>query len=110
MREPTIWVPTRSDTNRAVQSQKMVRGWKFWIEKVEDLYYLCSKSKGADQLIQLRFTVTAKLICAFVFAYADCWFSHAEAHLQEMFHPIQNLLYLPPQNNNMCKCTVSGVL
>ena len=24
-------VPTRSDTNRAVQSQKMVRGWKFWI-------------------------------------------------------------------------------
>ena len=25
--------------------------------------------------------VTAKLICAFVFAYADCWFSHATAHL-----------------------------
>ena len=23
----------------------------------------------------------AKLICAFVFAYADCWFSHAAAHL-----------------------------
>ena len=21
-----------------------------------------------------------KLICAFVFAYADCWFSHAAAH------------------------------
>ena len=31
MIKPTIWVPTRSDTNRAVQSQKMVRGWKFWI-------------------------------------------------------------------------------
>ena len=31
MRKPTIWVPTRSDTNRAVQSQKMDRGWKFWI-------------------------------------------------------------------------------
>ena len=27
----TIWVPTRSDANRAVQSQKMVRGWQFWI-------------------------------------------------------------------------------
>ena len=26
MKKPTIWVPTRSDTNRAVQSQKMVRG------------------------------------------------------------------------------------
>ena len=31
MRKPTIWVPTRSDTNPAVQSQKMVRGGKFWI-------------------------------------------------------------------------------
>ena len=27
------------------------------------------------------FAVTAKLICAFVFAYADCWFSHDAAHL-----------------------------
>ena len=25
--------------------------------------------------------VTANLICAFVFAYADCWFSHAVAHI-----------------------------
>ena len=24
---------------------------------------------------QISFAVTAKLICAFVFAYADCWFS-----------------------------------
>ena len=31
MRKPTIWVPTRSDTNRAVQAQKMVRDLKFWI-------------------------------------------------------------------------------
>ena len=31
VRKPTIWVPTWSDTNRAVQSQKMVRGWKFLI-------------------------------------------------------------------------------
>ena len=29
MRKPAIWVPTRFDTNRAVQSQKIVRGWKF---------------------------------------------------------------------------------
>ena len=28
----------------------------------------------------ISFAVTAKLICAFVFAYADCWFSHAVAH------------------------------
>ena len=50
MRKPTIWVPTRSDNNQPVQSQKMVRGWKFWIEKEEDLYYPCSENKGADQL------------------------------------------------------------
>ena len=29
----------------------------------------------------ISFAVTAKLICAFVFAYADCWFSHEAAHL-----------------------------
>ena len=68
MTKPTIWVPTRSDTNQPVQSQKMVRGWKFWIEKVEELYYSCS-------------TVSAKLICVFVFAYANCLFSHAAAQM-----------------------------
>ena len=34
------------------------------------MYYPCSKNKA----------VTAKLICVFVFAYADCWFSHEAAH------------------------------
>ena len=29
----------------------------------------------------ISFAVTVKLICAFVFAYADCWFSHAVAHI-----------------------------
>ena len=29
----------------------------------------------------ISFAVTAKLISAFVFAYADCWFSHAAAHI-----------------------------
>ena len=40
--------PTRSDTNWAVQPQKMARGLKFQIEEVEGLYSKCSK--GADQL------------------------------------------------------------
>ena len=40
----------------------------FGFIKVEEFYYPYSKNKGADQ------------ICAFVFAYADCWFSHAAAH------------------------------
>ena len=50
MRKPTFWFLTRSDTNQAVQLQKMVRGLKFWIWKLEGLYYLCSENKGADQL------------------------------------------------------------
>ena len=30
----------------------------------------------------ISFAVTAKLICAFVFAYAYCWFSDAAAHFK----------------------------
>ena len=70
-----MWFPNRSDTNRAVQAQKMARDWKFWIWKVEELYYPCSENKGTD----------GKLICAFVFAYVDCWFSHEAAHLCSWF-------------------------
>ena len=29
----------------------------------------------------ISFAVTAKLTCAFVFAYADCWLSHDAAHM-----------------------------
>ena len=39
---------TRSDTNQAVQSLKMVRGLKFQIKEGEGLYYICSENKGAD--------------------------------------------------------------
>ena len=50
MRKPTFWFPTWSDTNQAVQLQKMARGLKFRIKKVEGLYYLCRENNGADQL------------------------------------------------------------
>ena len=42
--------PTRSDTNRAVQPQKMASGLNFQIKEVEGLYYICGENKGADQL------------------------------------------------------------
>ena len=29
--KPTLWVPNKSDTNRAVQSQKKTRDCTFWI-------------------------------------------------------------------------------
>ena len=41
---------TRSDTQWAVQLKKMVIGLKFRIKEVEELCYLCSANKGADQL------------------------------------------------------------
>ena len=50
MRKQTFWFPTWSDTNQAVQLQKMARGLKFQILKEEGLYYLFSENKGADQL------------------------------------------------------------
>ena len=31
----------------------------------------------------ISFTVTPKLICAFVFAYAKCWFSHDVVQMYE---------------------------
>ena len=49
MRKPMFWFLTLSDTNPAVQLQKMARGLK-WIKKVQGLYYLCSENKGPDQL------------------------------------------------------------
>ena len=39
-----------SDINQAVQPQKMARGLKFRIKIEEELHYLCSENKGADQL------------------------------------------------------------
>ena len=42
------WFPTRSDTNQAVQPQKIARGLKFHIYEAEGLYYLRSENKGAD--------------------------------------------------------------
>ena len=32
----------------------------------------------------ISFAVTAKLICVFVFAYANCWFSHGVSHFMNI--------------------------
>ena len=50
VRKPGFGVSTRSDTNRAVQTQKMARDLKFRIMVEEGLYYSYSENKGADQL------------------------------------------------------------
>ena len=89
MRKPTIWVQTRSDTNQAVQSQKQARSLKFWIKEEEEFYCPCSEKTKA----LISFAVTAKLIRAFVFAYASCWFSHAAAQILDFFETLHNSSY-----------------
>ena len=42
-------LPTKSDTNRATQLQKMASGLKFRINEEEELFSLCSEHRGADQ-------------------------------------------------------------
>ena len=70
MGKPTMWFRNRSNTNQAAQSQKQAKSLKIWINEEEEVYYPCSENKGADQLI-----------CVFVFAYADCRFSHEAAQI-----------------------------
>ena len=77
MRKPTIWILTRSDTNQAVQPLEMARGLKFCIKEEEELYYSSGENKDADQLCGSR----EADLCVFVFAFANRWFSHAEAHI-----------------------------
>ena len=77
MRKPTMWFPTRSDTNWAVWPQKMTGDCKFLIQQLEELCtILVAKTKEL-----ISFTVTEKLVCVFVFAYANYWFSHDAAHI-----------------------------
>ena len=66
----TMWFPNRSDTNRPVQAQEIARDWK-----LSNCTIRVAKTKAL-----ISFAVTAKLICVFVFAYADCWLSHEAAH------------------------------
>ena len=40
------------------------------------MYYPCSENKAL-----ISFAVTVKLICVFVLAHANSWFSHAQAQM-----------------------------
>ena len=72
MSKPTMWFPYRSNSNRAVQAQKMARGWKFWIWKIKKLNYPCRK-----QSYWLAFSQLLRSgICAFV-SDAKCCFPMA---------------------------------
>ena len=68
--------PTRSDSNRPVQPQKMTRSLKFRYEE----WGLCNPCCKTKALISCA--ITAQLICAFVFTLAKLWFSYDVAHMQ----------------------------
>ena len=59
--KPTLWFLNRSDTNRAVQAQKMVRDKKFWIQKLEELYFPHGENCEAD----LRLCICICRLCGF---------------------------------------------
>ena len=73
MEKPTIWVLPRSGTNRTVQSQKQGLDLS---RILRDCNIRVAKTKAL-----ISFAVIAKLVCAFVFANANYWFSHAKAQI-----------------------------
>ena len=48
-----------------------------------------SVSRVAKTKALISLAVTAKLICTFVFAYADCWFSHGAAQMILTYREIE---------------------
>ena len=107
-----------SNSNRAVQAQKMARSWKFWIKKVDELYHQCSKKTKP----RISSAVTSKMICAFDFAYVKCWFYQDTAHHKhdtnnslslELRHEKSRLLHMQKQSRRsavQCNCTADLTL
>ena len=66
-----------------IQYHQATDYWNFYILKIglEEFlnFFPCVYLEKTKALI--FFAVTAKLICAFVFAYAKCWFSHYTAQI-----------------------------
>ena len=98
--------------NRAVKAQKMARGWKFWIKKVEELYYLCRENKGPDQLRAL-FSHTQNVVfpmtllnCSLVCVYIGCKFFGQSAISRGMTKAILTLeqfLVPYPKGTQVCE-------
>ena len=81
--------PTRSDTNRVVQRQKMARGLELRIYEAEGLHYLCSENKGADQL-------RSYLICAlFLHRQVFCYYYDTDQTWQQTTIALLRLGYVP---------------
>ena len=77
MRKPTIWVSTSPTQTKLYNHRRRLEVSNFGFKKNRNCTICVAKSKAV-----ISFAVTAKLICAFVFAYADCWFSDAVAQME----------------------------
>ena len=62
--------------SRLYSHRRWIEPGNFGFRKKGNCTFRVAKTK-----VLISFAVTAKLICVFVFAYADCWFSHAAAHI-----------------------------
>ena len=71
--------PTRADTNQFVQSQK--KAWNFRFKKKRDCTVPLAKIK-----VLIGYAVTAQLIWAFGFAFAQILFSHDMAQIHVSFY------------------------
>ena len=77
--------PARRKTNIVVSEQvrripvcprRWLEAGNFGFRKLRNCTIHVGKTKAL-----ISFAVTAKLICIFVFPYADCWFSHEAAQM-----------------------------
>ena len=59
---------------------KELEAWNFGFKYKRNCTIRVAKTKAL-----ISFAVIAKLICASVFAYADCWFSHEVAQISFMY-------------------------
>ena len=84
-----MWFLNKSDTNRPVQLQKQARSLKSGGKKRRNCTIQVAKTK-----VLISFAVTAKLTCAFVFPYEDCWFSHGAAQMYTpQKYPVTKLFF-----------------
>ena len=80
MRKPTICVSDQVGHKPACTSTQDSRKLKnYGFRKKRNCTIPVAKTKAL-----ISFAVTVKLICAFVFTYANCWFSDAMAHLKSI--------------------------
>ena len=75
MRKPAISVLDQVLKNGLYMHRRWLEAGNFGFRNKRYCTIRVAKTKAL-----ISFAVTAKLISAFVFADANCWFSHAKAH------------------------------